>query len=154
LRNENWKDIAELIGIAAIVASLIFVGLQMKQSHDIALADQYQSRSESTQNMYLSLYEGGFSFEGSLTVPLDEQSPSQRDGTIALALWGWTQYDNHHYQYAAGFMDDEVWFGLQNRIQEFYDLCDRRWVWDEYSSGFRTSFIEYINSLEDRCALS
>ncbi len=32
-----WKDVLELIGIAAIVASLIFVGLQLKQSQDIAL---------------------------------------------------------------------------------------------------------------------
>ncbi len=33
-----WKDVLELIGIAAIVASLIFVGLQLKQSQDIALS--------------------------------------------------------------------------------------------------------------------
>ena len=30
------KDIAELVGIVAIVASLVFVGLQMKQASDIA----------------------------------------------------------------------------------------------------------------------
>ena len=32
----NWKDTAELIGIAAIVASLIFVGLQMRQEQELA----------------------------------------------------------------------------------------------------------------------
>ena len=32
---ERWKDIAELIGIAAIVASLVFVGLQMQQTEDV-----------------------------------------------------------------------------------------------------------------------
>ena len=35
----DWKDIAELIGIAAIVSSLIFVGLQMRQAQDIAISD-------------------------------------------------------------------------------------------------------------------
>jgi len=35
----SWKDIAEFVGIAAIVASLIFVGLQMRQSQDIAISD-------------------------------------------------------------------------------------------------------------------
>lgn len=39
----NWKDIAELIGIAAIVASLLFVGLQMKQAQEIALSDSGMS---------------------------------------------------------------------------------------------------------------
>ena len=36
----NWKDIAELVGIAAIVASLMFVGLEMRQSHQLAMAEQ------------------------------------------------------------------------------------------------------------------
>ena len=39
MNKTNWKDIAELIGISAIVASLVFVGFQLKQSQDIAIAD-------------------------------------------------------------------------------------------------------------------
>jgi negative regulator of sigma E activity len=36
MNKPNWKDIAEALGVTAIVASLIFVGLQMKQAQDIA----------------------------------------------------------------------------------------------------------------------
>ena len=39
MRKTNWNDIAQLIGITAIVASLIFVGLEMRQSRDIALGE-------------------------------------------------------------------------------------------------------------------
>ncbi|RLC55108.1 MAG: hypothetical protein DRI30_08110 [Chloroflexi bacterium] len=39
MKKTDWKDIAELVGIAAIVASLIFVGLQMKQAQDIAYSE-------------------------------------------------------------------------------------------------------------------
>ena len=39
MKNTNWKDIAELIGITAIVASLVFVGLQLKQSQDVVLSE-------------------------------------------------------------------------------------------------------------------
>ena len=35
----TWKETAELIGIAAIVVSLVFVGLQLKQSQDIVLSE-------------------------------------------------------------------------------------------------------------------
>lgn len=41
MKNANWKEFAELTGIVAIVASLLFVGLQLKQGHEIALATQY-----------------------------------------------------------------------------------------------------------------
>jgi hypothetical protein len=43
-----WKDLAEFVGIAAIVGSLIFVGLQMQQEQKIAIADTYGSINEST----------------------------------------------------------------------------------------------------------
>ena len=43
----NWKDIAELIGIAAIVASLIFVGVQMRQDRQIAEAQIFAEFGES-----------------------------------------------------------------------------------------------------------
>jgi len=44
----DWKTIAELIGIGAIVASLIFVGMQMRQAQEIAIADGYSDLSAST----------------------------------------------------------------------------------------------------------
>ncbi len=37
MSNLNWKEAVELIGMAAIVASLIFVGLELRQSQQIAL---------------------------------------------------------------------------------------------------------------------
>ena len=38
MRSNNWKDVAELVGIAAIVASLVFVGVQLQQDREIAEA--------------------------------------------------------------------------------------------------------------------
>ena len=39
------KDWIEVVGIFALVASLVFVGMQMKQTQDIAIAEQYQARA-------------------------------------------------------------------------------------------------------------
>ena len=36
MKKTSWKDIAELIGMTAIVLSLIFVGLQLRQSQQLA----------------------------------------------------------------------------------------------------------------------
>ena len=38
MKSTDWKSIGELSGIAAIAASLMFVGLQMLQTHEIVLA--------------------------------------------------------------------------------------------------------------------
>ena len=39
MASANWQDIAEVVGIAAIVASLVFVGLQMRQDHVVARSE-------------------------------------------------------------------------------------------------------------------
>jgi len=38
---KKFNEIAELVGIVAIVSSLVFVGLQMQQSHRIALSEHH-----------------------------------------------------------------------------------------------------------------
>ena len=150
LKSKNWKNTAELVGIAAIVASLIFVGLQLKQSQEIALADQYQARTEAAQTMFLAIQESGISM-ASLGKPLSEKTPAEITASINVSYWTWTQYDNHHFQYSAGFLDDESWEGIARRIQRQYDLCDRRSVWESMKQYIRRSFVGYVESLEDKC---
>lgn len=49
MNRASWKDIAELIGITAIVLSLIFVGLQLRQSQQLA-TEELVSFSNDRQN--------------------------------------------------------------------------------------------------------
>ena len=46
------KELAEIVGIFAIVASLIFVGLQLRLEHKVAMADQYFNRAETVKEDY------------------------------------------------------------------------------------------------------
>ena len=45
MKKTDWKSTAELIGIAAIVASLIFVGYQLRQELAIARSDVWSERN-------------------------------------------------------------------------------------------------------------
>ena len=51
----DWKRTAELIGIGAIVASLIFVGLEMRQTRKLAMAAAYQARTDSEMSIDFAL---------------------------------------------------------------------------------------------------
>jgi len=46
LKNTSWKDIAELIGITAILLSLIFVGIQLRQSQQLAREELVNNSNE------------------------------------------------------------------------------------------------------------
>ena len=39
MTKQDWKTLAELVGVLAIVASLLFVALQMRQAQDIAYSE-------------------------------------------------------------------------------------------------------------------
>ena len=56
----DGKDIAELIGVVAIVASLIFVGLQLRQDRVVARAEATQSSESSATevNTMIAEYAG------------------------------------------------------------------------------------------------
>jgi len=48
MNNKNIRDWLEGIGIVAVVASLIFVGFQIRQERKIALVESFSSRTEFT----------------------------------------------------------------------------------------------------------
>ena len=148
-RINSWMQV---IGIFALVASLIFVGLQMKQTHEIALAGQYQARAETTMNMYMTMQESGVDMMRTQLVPMNELAPGEQSTRINIAVWGWTKYENHHFQYQAGYLNEETWAGLKLRLQDLYNDCDVRAVFDGNKRYMRASFVDYVESLGDECA--
>ena len=146
MKSTNWKDIAELVGSATIVASLIFVGLQMKQSHDIALAAQYQARAQATMDLYTAAIEAGYDWS-SAAKPEAEQTPVEIAAAESVRRWGWTAFENHHFQYQAGYLTQESWDGLRNRIRDLYANPAGRATFEGRKRYMRQSFVDYVEQI-------
>jgi hypothetical protein len=58
VKTEGWKGTAELLGMAALVASLVFVGMELRQSQQVALNEAacttaswyFETRAEVNEN--------------------------------------------------------------------------------------------------------
>ena len=48
------NDWLQVVGMFGLIASLVFVGMQIKQDHEIALSGIYQARSDATVNSSLA----------------------------------------------------------------------------------------------------
>lgn len=57
MKNQNWRGIAEFVGITAIVGSLIFVGIQLRQDRIIALTQADQTNIASRIELNLAIAE-------------------------------------------------------------------------------------------------
>lgn len=146
----RWKDIAELAGLVAIIASLIFVGLQLKQSQEIALATQYQARAEATMNVALVGVETNYVPPIPMLREGLSDTVSARD--INMMHWFWIQMDNHYYQYQHGFLAEDAWQAQRRNIQETYGNCELRFVYEWRKQGIRAEFVAMVESLDDPCA--
>ena len=144
------NDWMQIVGIFSVVASLIFVGLQMKQSQEIAIADQYRARAETAQNMFMSMQESGMAISA-IQKPAGEMTPAERYTIENLHRWSWTHYDNMYYQYVAGFLDEESWTGQKLHIERVYSMCELRQIWENMRPYFRPSFVAYVDGLNDPC---
>ena len=150
MRFTEWKEIAELVGLVAIVASLVFVGLQLKQSQEIALATQYQSRAESVQELVIAHLESDYvPFVPALRQGVEEGVPV---GDIHTVHWLWIQMDNHYYQYQAGFLDQDAWEAQLRNTKELFSFCRMRFVYEWRKRGLRDEFVSLVDSLDDPCA--
>lgn len=57
MRTNKWREIAEAIGVAAIVASLVFVGLQIRQEDDIARLELIDRSTEQQRELQIWISE-------------------------------------------------------------------------------------------------
>ena len=106
------NDWMQVVGIFAVVASLIFVGLQMKQTHAIALSEIYQERAISSRESSVALASNPYFLSGSAKLYAGKQSELTAQEWIALEN-DFGSYlvvmDNYHQQYEWGFLSEAHW---------------------------------------------
>ncbi len=127
------KDWVELIGVSALVASLIFVGLQMKQSQEIAIGEQYQARAiygaehlasyaenehmleVLAQNLKIA-YDAG-DFDEAINSDFETFGSKYVAFSMVMASKSLATVDNYYFQYQEGFMEDEAWAAFRHRFR-------------------------------------
>ena len=129
MKQTKWKDISELLGMAAIIGSLVFVGMELRQSQQIAIAGQYQQRAESfVEQLHSRL---AFSSEQERLAKMVRSTysdvidasvlESMSDEGIALeftrASADGTMFDNNYFQYQSGMMSDDGWQAMRGRLK-------------------------------------
>ncbi len=165
MKKPHWKDTAELVGIAAIVTSLVFVGFELRQSQQIAIAAQYQERSNSGQEFWYELLDSQTQLEyyaarieqrdwpQDLMTDFDREWIASHEPVELAIREIWAQlnlfaFDNYHFQYQAGLLSDEAWETIEARIRG--TLESNFFVRAKIAEGdtrWRKSFHEYCQRL-------
>ena len=141
----DWLQIA---GMFAVVASLIFVGLQIRQTDKIALSQIYHERAMAARETNLAAAENPFYLTGlaKLYTGKHEQLTAQEAIALELDLGGQLYVDdNYLLQKEMGYFPEEYWVQRIADIQcqfehSFYRKVIVGW-------HFRAEFQELLDEL-------
>ncbi len=145
MKYSRWKDAVELVGIASIIASLVFVGFQLKHTNEIALAGRYQARTESTMAHLDAMIQSE-----AMVRAFSKRGPerSAAENSLICIHQGWLvmAYDNSHYQHEMGFLDDDAFSAFTKRFvdQTLHHGCEEV---ENNRNFFRASFERHVDEL-------
>ena len=143
----------QLLGMVGIIASLIFVGLEMRQTQRIAIAGQQQARASANMDGLNAFIESGFDhqsivWDGTFDYDLSGEEIIFRNSLHSA----WHMYENDFYSYTQGLMDDSTWSAKLAGIERIYNICIGREIYDSRAPIFSEEFRQVIESLSDECA--
>ena len=140
----------QLVGMLGVLGGLVFVGLEMRQTQRMALAEMEQRRSEQTTNRALAFLTGEIETWANVQgVPLSELSPKER--MVREMHWSWAaqMQQNTLFQYQEGFISKSQWDIIAERILLSWNNCHNR---EFYNFRFlETAFTDYLETLPDEC---
>ena len=142
----------QLLGVSSVVAGLVFVGLEMRQSQQIALAAQQQARAALNVSHLNSFTESGIDhqsvvWEQNFNYELSKEEIAFRNQLHSI----WFLYGNDYYQYRQGLMDESTWSAKLVGIQIIYDKCRGRVIYNQRAPMFAEEFRTIIDSFPDEC---
>ncbi len=146
--SRKLNDWMQVIGIFAVVGSLIFVGLQMKQTQEIALASAYQNRATSSIDRLIARASSPEYTSARAKFDrgdYDSISPEERVSLEEFLTAYMVMVENHHFQYESGFLPEEHW--LRN-VKEMQCVFAVSFNWDLIKGlRFRASFQSVLDEI-------
>jgi len=147
MASEKVNDWVQILGIVGIIGSLVFVGLQLNQSQEIAIASQYQARLDSIIAVKGNLLQSDSLIHVIRKVengePLGEMDIFVLDLAVGQAFDLW---ETNHFQYVSGFVSEEHWQGVLREIDMSLGKLYVPEFWASNRLSYRESFAEIIDS--------
>lgn len=153
MSSTKLNDWLEVIGIFAVVASLIFVGLELRQAQVISMAQAYQERAIAASEWSTTLVANPVAVSAYLKITAghqrgdeltDEERYVGRHTHVAL----FHLYDNAHYQFLNGLLSEEVWSMVRENLKRSMRRPFSREIYVSRSEYARPTFRAVVEELE------
>ena len=148
---EDLGNIGEFVAAVAVLVTLGYLAIQIRQNTQSVRASTYQSMVQGQRLQPLVIEHREIA---ELFVQAG-QDPSRLDEADQLRLYfalnlAFRSFDLYHYQYRKGLLEEEQWSGYDNLIRSFIGTSPAVSPWwndgarQQYSESFRRYFDELL----------
>tara|TARA_B100001175_G_scaffold264610_1_gene234647 strand:- start:144 stop:620 length:477 start_codon:yes stop_codon:yes gene_type:complete len=140
----------QLVGMLSVVAGLIFVGIEMRQTQRVALAAQQQQRAATLIEIIGTFSEANspLSWLDFVSEDFDVSEENSRALGENAAYQLWMIYENDYLQYELGLMDNEIWEAKLAAMRYLVSRCQFQDVNQAaltYSNAELTALLRVVN---------
>jgi hypothetical protein len=146
---EDLGNIGEFVAAVAVIVSLIYLALQIRQNTRSVRSATHHSAARAateTQNIYAQSGEVSRIFRIGAHAPEDltEDERVQFDSMMrSIFMW----YEDAFFQYRGSMLDDEVWEGRQRALLDHLKRPGVAWWWERHSEFFARSFASHAHQI-------
>jgi hypothetical protein len=114
------NDWLQVIGLFGVIASLIFVGLEMQQAKQIAISNANQARTDASVNFITVTSSDPVMRSATIKMNsgnADSMTPEELSTYRGFTYANLMIYENLYLQYRNGFLPEGRWIGTRNNIK-------------------------------------
>ena len=145
---ESLANYAEVIGGAAVIVSLIYVGIQIRRSAKSSQSQTNQSAHESLANVSLevAMDEKLANLVNRGWIDFEQLTSDEQFRFILLMTSLFRRYENTYYQYHKGLLEVELWDGYRQSMLLYLYTNGGQAFWKLRRLHFSELFREFLDS--------
>lgn len=147
---EQASLVAQIVSAIAVIASLIFVGVQLRQATAAIQASSSEAHAALYTELVHSIIDNADFARIWATGLNDPKSLSNEDWVrfVAYASALFRQYESTRVQWLKGRLDDEHWHTIEKQATSFGHLPGLKLAWKLRGHWYSPDFQAWFESLE------
>ena len=145
----NWEAfgaIAEFLAALGVIASLIYVGMQIRENSRVVQASTSQAVADSAQARLLAVAQS-LSLASTLARLVEDPkavSSAEQIQVDFLRTASFKGFENQFFQYSQGLLRADMWDGYQFFLLANLRAPDVQQWWGRSKDGFTAAFREHV----------
>lgn len=155
----NWTAIGamgELIGAVGVMITVVYLAFQVRQNTRSVRGSVYDSLATSLEHLNRPLVENADLARalGAVTEDWGTASEDDRSRVVHFYSAAFKLFENVHYQYSQGLIEDELWKGWQNLMLTYFWSPGVQVWWPTRRGAYSVSFARFLEASDPRMPLA